>query len=206
MVLCPVQDVTSRLLKLENVVQGALSKQDEAEGVSQQMLALQSVLSKLAEETAALKGGHASGGGGAHDFGAGAGVSGEGGAGLGAKIDMLGSTVAQALTEMRGLAERMDAMQQQLSAVQAEQRHLAKSAGSGASGSSAGGAAGSEGGALEKKMMDRQARFEGALMQVSSRGSLRRDIVLCIPRPLDSLVPSDYTKQASSFYVGRHII
>lgn len=178
MVLRPVQDVTSRLLKLENVVQGALSKQDEAEGVSQQMLALQSVLSKLAEETAALKGSHASGGGGAHDFGAGAGagVSGESGAGLGAKIDMLGSTVAQALTEVRGLAERMDAMQQQLSAVQAEQRHLAKSAGSGAGGSSAGGAAGSEGGALEKKMMDRQARFEGALMQVSSKGESLRAV------------------------------
>ena len=68
-------------------------------------------------------------------------------------------------------AGRVDSLQTSLSAMQAERQGSSggedalRSAGGGAVDSAGGG---SSGGVLEKKLIERQSRFEGALMQVKA--------------------------------------
>uniref|UniRef100_A0A7R9V496 Uncharacterized protein n=1 Tax=Chlamydomonas euryale TaxID=1486919 RepID=A0A7R9V496_9CHLO len=141
-------DMDVRLSSLESSVHSAVTKQGEMAAVSAQMESLQSVLSKLATEIASMK----AGGGGAPD-----------GAAPAARLAAVEAAVADAVADMRVLSARLDATQAAISSLQADVKRVP---------SAAGAADGVTMATLEKKMVERQSRFEGALMQVARQVDL----------------------------------
>ncbi|GAX84010.1 hypothetical protein CEUSTIGMA_g11435.t1 [Chlamydomonas eustigma] len=146
------QDINSRMLKIESSVQHAQSKQQELDQVAQQIESLQEVLKTLAVEIAHVKAG--SSGGSTRDDGSKLSTTGTSEA-LN-NIEELTHTATQALLQVQVLTGRVDDLQMAITTLQAQQRTTASMGGVGLDMS-----------ASEKKLLERQTRFEGALMQVA---------------------------------------
>ncbi|GFH10230.1 uncharacterized protein HaLaN_05506 [Haematococcus lacustris] len=142
--------IAGRLSKLEAQLSQALVKQESLEGVSRQMEGLQGILKQLAEEVARIKSTPAA---------AGADPA------LAKQVDSMSSLVYQLAGDVRAAAGRIDTLSSQLGAVEQSSKQPTAQPAPGRTADL--GNMASVVAALEKRFLDRQSRFEGALMQVA---------------------------------------
>ncbi|KAL6765633.1 hypothetical protein V8C86DRAFT_2455938 [Haematococcus lacustris] len=142
--------IAGRLSKLEAQLSQALVKQESLEGVSRQMEGLQGILKQLAEEVARIKSTPAA---------AGADPA------LAKQVDSMSSLVYQLAGDVRAAAGRIDTLSSQLGAVEQISKQPTAQPAPGRTADL--GNMASVVAALEKRFLDRQSRFEGALMQVA---------------------------------------
>jgi len=154
--------IAARLSKLEAQLSHTAVRQDESVGAAQQVASLQAMVAKLADDIAQIK---RSGPVGSEE-GVGS-VSAEAHADLMQQVQNMSLLVGQLAGDVRTALSRSDRVSEQVAVLSLEQRKLAAQLAAGGGGN-AGGLPNEESLlALEKRMAERQARIEGALMQVA---------------------------------------
>ncbi|KAF5842547.1 hypothetical protein DUNSADRAFT_6397 [Dunaliella salina] len=155
--------IAARLSKLEAQLSHTAVRQDESAGAAQQVASLHAMMAKLSDDVAQLK---RSGPLGAEN-GAGS-VSAEAHADLMRQVQNMSLLVGQLAGDVRIALGRADQVSEQVAVLSLEQRKLAAQLAAGGGGNAGGDLPDEEPMlALEKRMAERQARIEGALMQVA---------------------------------------